>query len=56
VAKVVTSKAGGTISHQAVVHPWLAADAHWTNKQDCFTVVISTAVPIHGEVHNQWIQ
>jgi hypothetical protein len=32
VAKVVTSKAGGTISQQAAVHPWLAADAHG-NKQ-----------------------
>jgi hypothetical protein len=32
VAKVGTSKAGGTISQQAVVHPWLAADAHG-NKQ-----------------------
>jgi hypothetical protein len=32
VAKVGTSKAGGTISQQAVVHPWLAADAH-VNKQ-----------------------
>jgi hypothetical protein len=28
VAKVGTSKAGGTISQQAAVHPWLAADAH----------------------------
>jgi hypothetical protein len=28
VAKVATSKAGGTISQQAVVQPWLAADAH----------------------------
>jgi hypothetical protein len=26
------SKAGGTISQQAAVHPWLAADAHG-NKQ-----------------------
>jgi hypothetical protein len=36
VAKVGTSKAGGTISQQAAVHPWLAADAHvnkQTNKQ-----------------------
>jgi hypothetical protein len=33
VAKVGTSKAGGTISQQAVVHPWLAADAHG-NKQN----------------------
>jgi hypothetical protein len=32
VAKVGTSKAGGTISQQAAVHPWLAADAH-ENKQ-----------------------
>jgi hypothetical protein len=32
VAKVGTSKAGGTISQQAAVHPWLAADAHG-NKQ-----------------------
>jgi hypothetical protein len=36
VAKVGTSKAGGTISQQAAVRPWLAADAHGnkqTNKQ-----------------------
>jgi hypothetical protein len=32
VAKVGTSKAGGTISQQAAVHPWLAADAR-NNKQ-----------------------
>jgi hypothetical protein len=32
VAKAGTSKAGGTISQQAVVHPWLAAEAHG-NKQ-----------------------
>jgi hypothetical protein len=32
VAKVGTSKVGGTISQQAAVHPWLAADAHG-NKQ-----------------------
>jgi hypothetical protein len=32
VAKVGTSKAGGTISQQAAVHPWLAADVHG-NKQ-----------------------
>jgi hypothetical protein len=32
VTKVGTSKAGGTISQQAAVHPWLAADAH-VNKQ-----------------------
>jgi hypothetical protein len=29
---VGTSKSGGTISQQAVEHPWLAADAHG-NKQ-----------------------
>jgi hypothetical protein len=37
VAEVGTSKAGGTISQQAAVHPWLAADAHGnkpTNKQN----------------------
>jgi hypothetical protein len=33
VAKVGTSKAGGTIHQQAAVHPWLAADAH-VNKQN----------------------
>jgi hypothetical protein len=33
VAKVVTSKAGGTISQQAVVHPWLAADTHGNKKK-----------------------
>jgi hypothetical protein len=36
VAKVGTSKAGGTIIQHAVVYPWLAADAHGnkqTNKQ-----------------------
>jgi hypothetical protein len=36
VAKVGTSKAGGTTSQQAAVHPWIAADAHGnkqTNKQ-----------------------
>jgi hypothetical protein len=36
VAKVGTSKAGGTIKQQAAVHPWLAVDAHGnkqTNKQ-----------------------
>jgi hypothetical protein len=32
VAKVGTSKAGGTMSQQAAVHLWLAADAHG-NKQ-----------------------
>jgi hypothetical protein len=34
VAKVGTSKADGTISQQAAVHPWLAADAHGNKKKD----------------------
>jgi hypothetical protein len=34
VAKVGTSKEGGAISQQAVVHSWLAADAQQTNKAD----------------------
>jgi hypothetical protein len=33
VAKVGTSKAGGTISQQAAVHPWLAVDAHGNKKK-----------------------
>jgi hypothetical protein len=33
VAKVETSIADGTISQQAAVHPWLAAEAHG-NKQN----------------------
>jgi hypothetical protein len=33
VAKVGTSKVGGTISQQAAVHPWLAADAHVQQQQ-----------------------
>jgi hypothetical protein len=32
VTEVGTSKAGGTISQQAAVHPWLAADAHGNTK------------------------
>jgi hypothetical protein len=35
VAKVGTSKAGGTKSQQAALHPWLAADAHG-NKQTIY--------------------
>jgi hypothetical protein len=31
--KVGTSKAGGTISQQAAVHPWLAADAQVLQQQ-----------------------
>jgi hypothetical protein len=40
-AKVGTSKASGTISQQAAVHPWLAADAQGnkqTNKQDVLKI------------------
>jgi hypothetical protein len=33
VADFGRSKAGGTISQKAAVHPWLAADAHG-NKQE----------------------
>jgi hypothetical protein len=33
VAKIRTSKAGGTISQQAAVHPWLAADAQGNKQQ-----------------------
>jgi hypothetical protein len=33
VAKVGMSKAGGTISQQAAVHPWLTADAHGNKQQ-----------------------
>jgi hypothetical protein len=35
VAKVGRSKAGGTISQQAAVHPWLAADAHVKKQTKC---------------------
>jgi hypothetical protein len=38
VAKVVKSKAGGTIRQQSSVHPWLAADAHG-NKQTTLNIV-----------------
>jgi hypothetical protein len=44
VAKVGTSKAGGTISQQAAVHPWLAADAHG-NKQTRVDVVCRPIIP-----------
>jgi hypothetical protein len=36
--KVGTSKAGGTISQQAAVHPWLAADAHGNKQLQVFGV------------------
>jgi hypothetical protein len=35
VAKVGTSEAGGTISQQAAVHPWLAADAQRNKQTNC---------------------
>jgi formylmethanofuran dehydrogenase subunit C len=41
VAKVGTSKAGGTISQQAAVHLWLAADAHG-NKQKKYVSIGTT--------------
>jgi hypothetical protein len=43
VAKVGTSKAGGTISQQAAVHPWLAVDAHGNKQQifDCSLVTLT---------------
>jgi hypothetical protein len=34
VAKVGTPKTGSTISQQAVVHPWLAADAQNNNNNN----------------------
>jgi hypothetical protein len=46
VVKVGTSKAGGTISQQAVVHPWLAADAHG-NKQKKKTGLHKSRSPGH---------
>jgi hypothetical protein len=36
VDKAGTSKAGGTISQQAVVHPWLAADAHGNKLENAY--------------------
>jgi hypothetical protein len=38
VVKVGTSKEGGTISQQAVVHPWLAADAHGNKTKQTFRI------------------
>jgi hypothetical protein len=50
VAKVGTSKAGGTISQQAAVHLWLAADAQGnkqTNKNYYLShVCLSPSVPM----------
>jgi hypothetical protein len=42
VAKVGTSKAGGIISQQAAVHPWLAADAHGNKQTNKQTSLFST--------------
>jgi hypothetical protein len=44
-AKVGTSKAGGTISKQAAVHPWLAADAHGNKQKNKQTRVINPIPP-----------
>jgi hypothetical protein len=52
VAKVGTSKAGGTISQQAAVHQWLAGDAQG-NKQKQTTrhyggfVSCFVSIPLH---------
>jgi hypothetical protein len=51
VAKVGTSKAGGTISQQAVVHPWLGADAHG-NKQTNKQMINITPWPIYPQENN----
>jgi hypothetical protein len=40
VAKVGTSKAGGTISQQAAVNPWLA---HGNKQQTTYTLDIASA-------------
>jgi hypothetical protein len=42
VAKVGTSKAGGTICQQDAVHPWLDADAH-VNKETTLSHMQCTA-------------
>jgi hypothetical protein len=40
-AKVGTPKAGGTISQQAAVHPWLAADAHVNKRKQTTSKIIA---------------
>jgi hypothetical protein len=47
VAKVGTSIAGGTISQQAAVHPWLAADAMETKTQVLYAYNCETVLPIN---------
>jgi hypothetical protein len=55
VAKVGTSKAGGTISQQAVVHPCLAADAR-VNKQKNSSISLQTSkiLVIVTELYNMF--
>jgi hypothetical protein len=43
VAKVGTSKSGGTISQQAAVRPWLAADTHG-NKQTTLSYLFAAKI------------
>jgi 3-deoxy-D-arabino-heptulosonate 7-phosphate (DAHP) synthase len=55
VVEVGTSKAGGTISQQAAVHPWLAADAHvneQTNKTYGNTQMKNTHIILRPEADN----
>jgi hypothetical protein len=40
------TKAGGTISQQAVVHPWLAADAHGNKKTNKYAAEKSYLVSL----------
>jgi hypothetical protein len=51
VAKVGTSKAGGTISQQAAVHPWLAADAQGNNEKERNTEDTTQFVAFVGLFH-----
>jgi hypothetical protein len=50
VAKVGTSTAGGTISQQAAVHPWLAADVQG-NKQTNITKEDSITFKTGRDLH-----
>jgi hypothetical protein len=49
VAKVGTSNAGGTISQQAAVHPWLATDAHAKTKQTNKTALVFPVYKVKGK-------
>jgi hypothetical protein len=46
VAKVGTSKVGGTISQQAAVHPWLAADAHGNKQTNLLRHLVQDTVDV----------